>query len=413
MVVNALLKDINQFHPEMVLDPSKLRQQRQRWRYRAVHEHETRSTKCSCIGFDGKNDTTLLQVSGCKRSLGEENYALVSFHVGEYVDHVVLESSKAQDVSRENLSVISYYDSTDSLQAVVCDGTNSNTSLHNGIIRKLEEVLCRPLQWLVCLLHFNELPLRKMLTFVDKAKSTGPATSTGIISSALQFGPKDLPIAAFKPIPGKVVDVNEVVKVDLSNDQLYFLKACLAVQSLLTDEADICFMKNNQTGTLNHAKWLTKANRILRFCMSKEVSSSALTRIVTFILNVYGPGWFMIKSFPSCQDGARNFFYVMQQCLLLDECHRKILLPVIENNKYFAHPENILLAAVGDEDLNVKIQAVARIIEARSQSMLHGVPRFNKDKILMNWPATSYFEVDWNRSDISPLRCYLIFPMMN
>ena len=39
------------------------------------------------------------------------------------------------------------------LVAVGCDGTNVNTGLNNGIIRLLEEVFEKPLQWLVCQLH--------------------------------------------------------------------------------------------------------------------------------------------------------------------------------------------------------------------------------------------------------------------
>ena len=42
----------------------------------------------------------------------------------------------------------------------------SNTGWKNGVIRKLELKLGRPLQWFICL-HFNELPFRHLFESVD------------------------------------------------------------------------------------------------------------------------------------------------------------------------------------------------------------------------------------------------------
>jgi len=46
------------------------------------------------------------------------------------------------------------------LTVVGCDGTAVNTGRTGGVIRLLELKVKRPLQWLVCLLYANELPLR-------------------------------------------------------------------------------------------------------------------------------------------------------------------------------------------------------------------------------------------------------------
>jgi len=86
----------------------------------------------------------------------------------------------------------------------------------------------------------------------------------------------------------------------------------------------------------------------------------------------------------------------------LEECDSKIVIPVLQNNKYFAHPENIIIAAVADDDINVRRQASDKIIEARSKQVLGSVRCFDKDKIHMNWSATSYFEmIDWGKSEIT------------
>lgn len=44
--------------------------------------------------------------------------------------------------------------------AIGCDGTSVNTGIKGCLIRVLEEHTKRPLQWLICQLHLNELPLR-------------------------------------------------------------------------------------------------------------------------------------------------------------------------------------------------------------------------------------------------------------
>jgi hypothetical protein len=63
--------------------------------------------------------------------------------------------------------------SIDQLVATGCGGTNVNTAVNRGAIRLFEEQLGRPLQWLVCLLHANELPLRHLLQKLDVGTS-GP-----------------------------------------------------------------------------------------------------------------------------------------------------------------------------------------------------------------------------------------------
>ena len=328
LIANAVLKDLDLITPENAIDPAKLRRQRNMWREKEVKKHAAEVQKILCIGFDGKQDITSVKTSGVQRNFKEEHYVIVSFPQNKYVNHVTPQSSKAVDIAQEILLSINNIKSSDTLAAVVCDGSVNNTGQHNGVIRKLEEGLGRTLQWLVCLLHANELPFRKYFSVVDGGRSTGPATSTGKIDIALDFDPKDLDIVNFKHIPGKVEDVSVDVKKDLSSDQIYLLKACLAVQQGYTACDQILFLQTAMPGNLNHARWLTKANRILRLYMSKENPSKPLQRITRFIVNVYAPSWFNIKRHSSCLDGARNFFYLMKQCYELGKEEWKILEPV-------------------------------------------------------------------------------------
>jgi len=72
----------------------------------------------------------------------------------------------------------------DKLLGIGCDGTATNTGVNGGVIRRLELALNKPLQWVLCLLHANELPLRHLMTYLD-GKTTSPQGFSGPIGSAL------------------------------------------------------------------------------------------------------------------------------------------------------------------------------------------------------------------------------------
>ena len=211
-----------------------------------------------------------------------------------------------------------------------------------------------------------------------------------------------MPIVNFKPIPGKVVEVSENVMKELSTDQIYLLKVCLAVQQGYSSD-HVSFLQNAMPGNLNHSRRLTKANRIVRLYMSKQDPSKPLQRITKFILNVYAPSWFIIKLHSSCFDGARNFFYIMKQCYELGKEDWKIVEPVLQNNSYFAHLENILLSGVTDEDLSIRKFSCDKIIEARTHSLKNTIRIFDKSSIRLDSAALSYINmIDWSATVVTP-----------
>ena len=132
--------------------------------------------------------------------------------------------------------------------------------------------------------------------------------------------------------------------------------------------------------------------------MSKDVSSKSLTRITRFIVNVYCPLWFCIKCNSSCQSGARNLFYFLLLHQELDKADQLIILPLMKNNCYFLHPENILLVAVSDSDQMICRLAVDKIIKAYLNVARDGIRTFDKNNIILNLAAKSYFEmIDWKQ----------------
>ena len=133
--------------------------------------------------------------------------------------------------------------------------------------------------------------------------------------------------------------------------------------------------------------------------MLQEVCSEALHKrfIVRLIGNVYAPSWFNIKSHPSCVDGSKNFFCPLKLCYNLGINDWKVLEPVLHNNNYFAHSENILLAGVRDNDDSVKQFCYEKIISSRSSSSSTDVRVFDKASIVLNASAMTYADmIDWS-----------------
>ena len=119
-------------------------------------------------------------------------------------------------------------------------------------------------------------------------------------------------------------------------------------------------------GPINHSRWLTTANRVLRLYIATERPSDGLQCIVQFIMKVYAPMWFRIKKFWSCLHGPEHVYETLRR---IEELHPQfkdeVLLPVVQRNCYFAHPENILLTMVNDSDASIRKLGWSRILDAR------------------------------------------------
>jgi hypothetical protein len=186
------------------------------------------------------------------------------------------------------------------VSVVGCDGTNVNTGVHGGVIRLLELHLKRPVQWFICLLHANELPLRHLFTYLD-GNTQGPSSFSGSIGKAL-VKCEYLEIVNFNPIC--LSNLPENMCEDLSTDQDLFLKLCKGVSSGKIHQE----LAARKPGPLSHSRWLTAAIRVLRLYISTETPTNNLIILATFIMKVYSPVWFHIKCKPSCREGAKHLF---------------------------------------------------------------------------------------------------------
>lgn len=273
--------------------------------------------------------------------------------------------------------------------AVGCDGTNVNTGLKRGVIRILEEKFRKPLQWAICLLHFNELPLRHIFEYLD-GKTTGPTSFSGPIGKILSDC-ENLQIVKFEKIDFDLPIVKNCN--DLSTDQKYLLDISKAIHY---GECSPDLARRNP-GAISHSRWLTTANRILRLYVGTEEPSPALRKLVEYILKVYCTGWFRIKREYSITNGAKHVWKFIQDSRYLPEDIRQVIDPVISNNAYFAHPENILLAMLIDSRPEIRELAVRRIIKARNSESFRN-KKVRQFKVpMLNFKAQDYTDlVDWS-----------------
>src|SRR5215469_16156040 len=132
---------------------------------------------------------------------------------------------------------------------VKADGTNFNTGHLLGSIRCLEMFLGRPLQWDICLLHLNELPLRHVFMNLD-GTTKGPDKFAGPIGSELNGNVSEWEVIKFKPIPYARFEFLDNATIDkLSTDQYYAYRICSSVITGEVDE-DLALL---EVGPLNHS----------------------------------------------------------------------------------------------------------------------------------------------------------------
>jgi hypothetical protein len=393
-VATAVLQDIgivSENDTSNVVDRSKIRREREK------HRNELRSTISENVVmqglyFDGRKDRTRGQVRKGSKYYPiftvEEHIVLLREPGSQYLGHVTPASGKARAVATGIINLLSDNElKHDDIVAIGCDGTNANTGSAGGVIRFLEIWLNKAVHWFVCLLHFNELPLRHLLIHVDGA-TEGPKSFSGDIGKALSKC--CLPVAKFQPVDGN--SLPEIGSHELSTDQLYLYQMCKAVMSGHCSPD----LSERQPGPISHSRWLTTASRILRLYISTDCPSANVITLVTYIVRVYCPMWFQIKCRPLCTSGALHVWKLISYTRYLPDDLKHIVDTVIQRNAYFCHPENLLLAMMADERPHIRKLAFKRVCAARLQRSADNAVRvFKVPKLIFS--ATDYFAViDWS-----------------
>ena len=82
-------------------------------------------------------------------------------------------------------------------------------------------------------------------------------------------------------------------------------------------------------------------------------------------MKVYAPMWFHIKRRWACIHGPLHIADTLSRVSELDQTTQDVVIPVIQRNAYFAHPENVLLAMVQDSNADTRGEGWTMIQTAR------------------------------------------------
>ncbi|GBP67308.1 hypothetical protein EVAR_97926_1 [Eumeta japonica] len=392
-IASAVLHELSS---DIVIDKSKLRRERRKTRDTLMKNQAP--LNLPALYFDGRKDKTLKIVKkGTKRYkqvVIEEHVSVIKEPESIYVGYVTPLQGTAKAIEISINALLSAKNiSTVDLLAIGCDGTVTNTGKFNGVIRLFERRLQRPLQWIICMLHLNELPLRHLFDYLD-GKTSGPSTYNGPIGKLLDKC-ETRAVVEFESIPGQLPTLKPD---DLSTDQKYLFEITLAV--ITGSCADD--LANKSPGKMSHARWLTKANRILRLYISTPTPSTNLIILAQYIVKVYTPVWFQIKTHSSCKDGSRHLWKLIESSRFLSSALKAVIDPVIQRNAYFAHPENLLLAMLTDGEKHIRELAARRILKARSSPTTGKLPRTFEVPEL-NFDAKSYIDlINWQETNFDP-----------
>lgn len=192
LLATSLLRDLKLagIDTGVILDRNKIVRERAKGRQKSLA-----AMKChdlmKCISFDGKREMALRQstVAGAFRNIHafEEHVTMLKEPGSFFIGYVTPINGDAATILTEMSNYLRAEDySLDHLVAILCDGTAVNTGNKNGVICRFERLLERPLQWLLCLFHFNELPFKALLTSI-LGKATGPRTFPGIIGREIHI----------------------------------------------------------------------------------------------------------------------------------------------------------------------------------------------------------------------------------
>ncbi|CAG4988526.1 unnamed protein product [Parnassius apollo] len=365
IIASSVLKDvgiISTKDPSGVIDRSKLR--RERTKVRSSLQDADRNKIIRGIYFDGRKDKSLVNIKKegkfYRKRVTEDHYVILSEPGSDYFGHVTCELGTAKGIQSTIIRHLKMKSvDLNKIAVVGCDGTVVNTGSKGGVVRLMEEELKKPLQWFICQLHSNELPLRHLLLHLD-GKTTGPKCFSGPIGSELQKC-ETMPIVEFTVIPSTLP---EIPRNDLSTDQKYLYDVMNAISTgVFTSD-----LANIEPGPLSHSRWLTTANRILRLYATKTDPLENLMILATYVMKVYGPMWFTIKCNPSCINGAKHLWQTISLTRYLSADLKIVIDKVLIRNGYFGHPENILIAMLGDDREIIRELACQQILKARAEN---------------------------------------------
>ena len=134
-----------------------------------------------------------------RKTIIEEHYVLVGEPYEFYFTHVTPTHGTGKHIAQAIYNALEKISVNDRLKVTGTDGTVTMTGKKSGCIASLETKLGRLLQWVVCLLHLNKLPLRHIFQQLHGSTSS-PDSFTGMIGKQLNGRVSFWTVDNFQPI---------------------------------------------------------------------------------------------------------------------------------------------------------------------------------------------------------------------
>ena len=259
----------------------------------------------------------------------------------------------------------------------------------------------------MCGLHINELHQRSLNENLDGPTSSdtgfsGPLGKALEKVSTLELNPAFESIVTSEDLPPMP---DEVAK-DLSTDQKHSFKLWNAIRTgIVSVELD-----SLACGKIDHARWLTTANRFLVLWTKKhgfeEENLENLQMIVMWIVGSYFPMWFHMKIHHHWINGHKH---LLQQIVLWreqPELSMAFTHDTIQRGAYYGHSEHVLqtlLCSTEEDDRRFAVNKILQLREERNTRLVEPLlKKFKqtKETNLINIRARKNPELDMEATSL-------------
>ena len=250
----------------------------------------------------------------------------------------------------------------------------------------------------------HELPLRHIFTSCDGGHGTsGPESFAGPLGTEAKKELHLQDVVPFIPIESSLSPFPEKVWKDLSKDQQMLYRYIEAIKTGVVPAN----LRSKKCGPMNHSRWLTFAIRLQQLYTRTPNPCDGLKTVVTYIVQVYGPMWFLIKSSTSFTDGPLLLFTWMKLIQNQPQRVQLIAKPVVQRNGWQAETGFLLSAMLSSQDSGVRQKAVKIISQLRLKPkkkprmrLLQGIRKLQVPEL--QWSASSWPDIiQWEKATIS------------
>ena len=399
----------------LTVDRSKIRRAKAGFAARQKEEQRTVLSETGgleCLGSDGKrNKKTRMKktviVNGVETEkffIGTEEHVVYTKEPGgEYLCHSAVKNGTGRGLATDYVEVLAETDSMETIKAVCCDGTVVNTGWKDGMFAHVERDTGKKLLLLSCLAHQNELPFRKLFDFCDGGfGTTGPTSFGGALGKRCKDELHLEDVVDFEAVETGMEDIDGDIAKDLSRDQKLLYQYIKAIKAGTVPPK----LATQVAGPVNHSRWLTLAIRLLQLYTRTEKPTEGLQTVVKFIMNVYGPCWFLIKKKNKFTNGPSILFHQMELIKTQTQQVQEIVQPVVQRNAFMAEPGIMLCAMMESYSPETRKKAVDIVLKLRTKPpkkprmrVLRGIRALKVP--LLQWSATSWEDmIDWKQASV-------------